>query len=121
MNLKKAINGIYDEYLCGVGAREMGRLADFGRRMRVRNLLDDIDFDKRVWLRKVGLQPYAPRRASLGTGMLFMAGAVIGVIAGRLLAPTMRGEHSRKDLRQRWNSSILGAPDYGETRHPARA
>ena len=118
MNLSKEVNRLYDEYLGGV-SRQMNRLARKARKVRMRKLLNDIDFDKRVWLRKVGLQPYSPMRTSLGSGMLVLVGAIVGAVAGMVLAP-MRGEHLRKEMRER--TGMPPRSDYAETRQqPARA
>jgi hypothetical protein len=117
MDLRRDITRIYDDYHCAI-AGQMNRLANRTRRLRVRKLLDDIDFDKRVWLRKVGLQPYSRMRGSLGTGMVLLVGAIVGAVAGMMFAP--RGEGFRKGMRQHPDGSLAG-PDYGEFRQPARA
>jgi hypothetical protein len=117
MDLRRDLTRIYDEYQCAAAGR-MNRLADRVRRIRIRKLLNDIDFDKRVWLRKVGLQPYSPMRASLGNGMLLLMGAIVGAFAAMMLAPGREAEF-RKGMRH--GPDALGASDYGDMRQPAPA
>lgn len=119
MNFNKAMEKVYDSYLYTTVARELGRLADLDLRSGLRNLASHMEVDRRMWLRKVGLQPYAPMRASFGTGMLLLVGAVLGAAAGLALAP-MPGADLRKGVRHRANRLVRKA-DYSETQAPAEA
>jgi hypothetical protein len=100
--------------------RELGRLAeDVDLKHRLRNLTDHLDFDKRVWLRKIGLQPYSPVKATFGTGMLLLIGAALGALAGLALAP-MPGTELRSDVRHRARR-LMRKADFSETQSPAQA
>ena len=118
MNLNKAMERIHDGYACTI--REMSRLAEnVELRNRLRHLADHVDFDKRVWLRKIGLQPYSSSRLTLGTGMVLLLGAALGALAGLALAP-MPGTDFRTGVRHRARKFIRKA-DYAETQAPAEA
>jgi hypothetical protein len=118
MNVNKAMERIHDGYAYTM--RELSRLADdVDFKKRLRNLGDHLDFDKRVWLRKVGLQPYSPVKATFGTGMWLLVGAALGALAGLALAP-VPGAELRSGVRQRARR-LMHRAEYSETQAPAEA
>lgn len=118
MNVNKAMERIHDGYAYTM--RELSRIAeDVDMRHRLRSLADHIDFDKRVWLRRIGLQPYAPMRATFGTGMVLLIGAALGALAGIALAP-MPGTDFRSGMRHRARK-LMHKAEYSETQAPAEA
>lgn len=58
----------------------------------VRDNVQDLDLDKRALLRRVGLKPVSPARSFFGGFSLFIAGGVLGAVAGILLAPKAGSE-----------------------------
>jgi hypothetical protein len=109
MSLNMAMERIHDGYASTM--RELSRL--------VEDVADHVAMDKRVWLRKIGLQPYAPMRATFGTGMLLLLGAALGALAGLALAP-MPGAELRSGVRHRARR-LVSKSDDDETQSPAEA
>jgi hypothetical protein len=114
MNLKNTMTRGND--LCAAAAN---RLAHLGLRMRVRKLINDFDFDRKAWLRRVGLQPYSQMAGTLGTGLMFIAGAVVGAVAGMAATP-MRGQQFRQEIRQR-ALAMMAKSHLRGTQQPAQA
>jgi hypothetical protein len=109
MSLNKAMERIHDGYASTM--RELSRV--------VEDLADHVELNKRVWLRKIGLQPYAPMRAAFGTAMLLLLGAALGALAGLALAP-MPGAELRSGVRHRARR-LVRKSDHDGTQSPAEA
>lgn len=119
MKIGKAMSGLYKSYLFTMVAKEAAKLADIDVKKQARKLVNSIDFDKASMLRKVGLQPYTPAKATFGTGLVLLVGAAIGVVAGLAFAPA-RGEEFRRNIKERANSWMAEKP-LAETQPPATA
>lgn len=56
--------------------------------------------DREALLHRMGLSTYSPTKNAIGGISLFVAGCVVGGIAGMLLAPK-RGDELRRDITER--------------------
>src|ERR671925_77178 len=100
-------------------AAAVNRLAHLGLGMRARNLMGGVDFSKRAWLRRMGLQPYSPMGGTLASGLLLIAGALVGAVAGMAVTP-MRGPQFRQEIRQR-AMAMMAKSHLRGTQQPAQA
>lgn len=83
----------------------------------VRENVDDIDFDKKALLRRVGLKPVAPAKSFFGGFSLLVLGGAIGAVAGVLLAPKP-GSETLASVKDRAMSFVNTQAENAE---PARA
>lgn len=69
--------------------------------------------DRDALLHRMGLTTYSPTKNAIGGISLFIAGCVVGGIAGILLAPK-RGEELRRDISERTMHRQRGEYRHGE-------
>lgn len=119
MKATHALGKLYKSYLFTVVAKDLKKLAEMDIKRHLRKTMKNMDFDKKILLRRVGLAPYRPVRNTLGTGLVFLVGATLGTIAGMVLTP-FKGEDFRRQLKGR-ATSLMGRTDLGETQAPAEA
>src|SRR5687768_10295969 len=117
--LTKSLGKLYKSYLFTVIVKDMKKFADTDFKKQARKAVRNIDFDKKYWLRKVGLTTYTPMRSTMSTGMLFLVGAALGAVCGIAMAPE-KGSDFRMKMRERANG-MLGREEMGETQAPAEA
>lgn len=117
--VSKAMGKLYKSYLFTVIVKDLKKLADidFNKQLKVaRKTLENIEWDP--MLKRVGLTTYKPARRGFGTGMLFLAGAACGALAGMALAP-MKGDELRDNMKRKM--PLFKAHEVGGTQAPAQA
>lgn len=119
MKATNVLGKLYKSYLFTVVVKDLKKLAELDIKRRVRKSMRNLDFDKKYLLRRVGLTPYKPVRATVGSGLMFLVGATLGTIAGMALTP-LKGDEFRRQIKGR-ASSLMGMTDLGETQAAAEA
>jgi hypothetical protein len=116
--MTRGVNKLYKSYLFTVVARDLKRLADQDLRKQAMKVMRNVNFDRKLWLKRVGLMSYSPIRTGLGTGLLLLSGAIAGALLGLTMAP-MRGQDFRQKIRG--GAEHLMHRGMGETQAPAQA
>lgn len=122
MKMTKTANKLFKSYLFTIVMKEAKKLAEIDYARQARNaqrMLKNIDWDKKRMLNKVGLTTYSPGRATLGTGLLLIAGAGLGALAAMTFAP-MRGEDFRQTIKDK-AGGLMHRDEFGQTQAEAHA
>lgn len=107
----KMLGQIYKGYIYKNLVRDVAKFA--------RKEFNDIDFDKKALLKRVGLKPYSPAKSTFGAFSWILLGGAVGVVAGVLLAPKA-GSEIFEDLKTK-ATDFVQEKDLASTSAPAQA